>query len=56
VKPAYNKTRRGRILFFIAGRFHLIWVLEVSIPRIPDLWGCIKVFHARQISVMPDFI
>jgi len=40
-------------IFFIAGRFHLIRVLEVSILGIPDLWDCTKVSHERQISVTP---
>jgi hypothetical protein len=46
----------GTEFFFIAGRFHLIRVLEVWILRIPPhMWDCIKVLHETQISVMPRF-
>jgi hypothetical protein len=46
---------QGNDFFFIISRFHLIWVAEVWLLRIADLWECIKVFHERQISVMPRF-
>jgi hypothetical protein len=40
----------GMEIFFIAGRFHLIWVLEFWILGIPDLCDCIKVFRERQTT------
>jgi hypothetical protein len=55
VKTAYNKTKKNKKFFSIAGRLCLIWVLEVWILRPPDLWDCINVLHERKISVLPRF-
>ena len=55
VKPAYNKTTRDWKIFFIAGRLHSIQVFEVWILGTPDMGECIKVFHERQISILPRF-
>ena len=41
--------------FFIRSRFPLKQILEVWTLKTPDLWECIKIFHERQISVMPRF-